>query len=152
MKNDRLFAGYTLGYNHSLFSQRVHDILSAITYVKHHDMHPPERIDLIGIGETAAPLVIAARAQAKDAVKLAVVDTAGFRFANVGDWQDPKFLPGGAKYFDLPGMLALAAPQEVAVSGESDGLELVTLAYKTAGKPDALKTYKKVGWEALQAK
>jgi cephalosporin-C deacetylase-like acetyl esterase len=157
VKNERLFAGYTLGYNHSLFAQRVHDILSAITFVKNHDMHPPESIALLGLGETAGPLVVAARAQAGDTVKLAVVDTAGFRFAKVGDWQDPKFLPGGAKYFDLPGMLALAAPQETWVAGEgAKDLELVATAYKTAGKPDALKIKEGAGaaaaWEAVRGK
>ena len=28
------YAGYTFGYNHSLFSQRVHDLLSVISFVK----------------------------------------------------------------------------------------------------------------------
>ena len=41
----------------------------------------------------------------------AAIDTGGFRFAKLRSIGDVNFLPGGAKYGDLPGMLALGAPQ-----------------------------------------
>jgi hypothetical protein len=40
----------------------------------------------------------------------AAIDTSGFRFAQLTDVYDAGFLPGAAKYGDLPGLLALAAP------------------------------------------
>ena len=54
------------------------------------------------------PIVAAARAVAGDAIDLAAVDTGGFRFAKLLDFRDPQFLPGGAKYLDLPGCLRSA--------------------------------------------
>ena len=35
---------------------------------------------------------------------------------------DPDFLPGGAKYDDLPGMLAVAAPAPLFLAGEGDAI------------------------------
>ena len=43
-------------------------------------------------------------------LEFTAIDTAGFRFADVTDIHSPDFLPGGAKYGDLPGMLSLSAP------------------------------------------
>ena len=73
-------------------------------------------------------------AQAGAAVVLAVIDTAGFRFAKLTEVDDPDFLPGGAKYFDLPGMLALSAPHALRVDGEGPELpDVVRAAYRAAG-------------------
>ncbi len=154
--NPRLFAGYTFGYNHSVFAQRVHDVLSAIAFVKHSEKKP-ERIDLVGFGDVAGPIVAAARAQAQDAIQLAVIDTAGFRFSGLTDFHDPRFLPGGAKYFDVPGMLALAAPQNVVLMGEKPAdIEIVRAAYQAAGKIDALQIQAEskgdAAWKVLRGK
>jgi len=35
--NPREFAGYTFGYNHSLFTQRVHDLLTVIRFTRDRD-------------------------------------------------------------------------------------------------------------------
>jgi hypothetical protein len=54
--------------------------------------------------------------------------------------RDPQFLPGGAKYNDLPGMLALSAPHPLWLSGETDSsAELVRDAYAAAGAPHQLR-------------
>ena len=86
----------------------VHDILTVVHYVKNQD-RKSETITLVGLGGTG-PLVAAARAQSRDAVDRAVIDTGGFRFGKLLNIHDVDFLPGGAKYGDLPGMLALGAP------------------------------------------
>jgi hypothetical protein len=86
--------------------------------------------------------VAAARAQAGDAIDRAVVDTSGFRFGQVNDVRSPDLLPGGAKYFDLPGMLALSAPQPLWLAGEGDRApEIVQAVYKAAGAEDQLEVY-----------
>ena len=54
----------------------------------------------------------------------------GFRFANVQDIHSPNFLPGGAQYFDLPGMLAVATPASTWLAGEKDVPAIVERAYK----------------------
>ena len=61
----------------------------------------------------------------------AVIDTGGFRFGKMREIHDVNFLPGGAKYFDLPGLLALGAPGELLLAGEGAELpELVRTAYR----------------------
>ena len=110
--NPREFAGYTFGYNHALFAQRTHDVLTLVKFLRGAEVgsHPrPTSVGVAGFGGTG-PIVAAARALAGDAIDRAAVDTGGFRFAKLLDYRDPRFLPGGAKYLDLPGMLALGAP------------------------------------------
>lgn len=120
VKNPREFAGYTHGYNHALFAQRTHDVLSVISFLRNAKVgsHPnPKTIAIAGWGQTG-PIVAAARALAGEAVDRAAVDTNGFRFGKVLDYRSPMFLPGGAKYLDLPGMIALNAPHALWIAGE----------------------------------
>ena len=141
--NGREFAGYTFGYNHTLLAQRAHDVLSVVGYIKHDDAHSAEEINLIALDGTG-PIAAVALAQCDGAVANAAIDTQGFRFASVGDYLDPSFLPGGAKYGDLPGILALAAPTKISLSGESaESAALAAGAYAAAGKKDSLKFVEK---------
>jgi hypothetical protein len=138
--NTREAAAYTLGYNPSLFAQRVHDVLTAAAFIKHHELNP-KSVDVVGLGK-AGPWVAAARAQAGDAIDRAAVDTGGFRFGAVNDIRSTDLLPGGAKYFDLPGMLALGAPGKVWLAGEADKApEVIQAAYAAAGAKDQLSVY-----------
>jgi len=131
VKNPREFGGYTFGYNHTLFAQRVHDVLTVIKYAKNKE-HPQGTLTVVGL-EGAGAWVAAALAQAREAVTSAVVDTGGFRFGKVLDLQDVNFLPGGAKYWDLPGMLALGAPVRLWLAGEGDqASEIVRAIYRQA--------------------
>jgi dienelactone hydrolase len=118
--NPREFAGYTHGYNHALFAQRTHDVLTLVTFLRNTKIgsHPsPKSVAVAGWGGTG-PIVTAARALAGPAIDRAAVDTSGFRFGKVLDYRDPMFLPGGAKYLDLPGMIALNAPHALWLAGE----------------------------------
>jgi dienelactone hydrolase len=133
------YAGYTYGYNHPMFSQRVHDILTVIGLAQ--SKLKPERLCLAGVGG-AGHWVAAALAQSAGAVDRAVVDTGAFRFAGVPAIDDADFLPGGAKYLDLPGMLALAAPIEMWLAGEGPkSPPVVAAAYRAAGKPGSLTVF-----------
>ncbi|MBI1841973.1 MAG: acetylxylan esterase [Verrucomicrobia bacterium] len=138
VRNNRESAAYTLGYNPSVFAQRVHDILRVVSFVRHHERQPKSvaLIGLAGAGHWAA----AARAVAGTAVSHAIIDTRGFRFIDVGDIRHPDLLPGGAKYGDLPGMLALSAPGKLWLAGENDsGKAFVTKIYKAASASERLK-------------
>lgn len=135
--NEREAAAYTFGYNPTRFARRVHDILSVLTAIRGLDS-PPDEIDLVGMQE-AGPWVAAACAQARGIITRAVVDTQGFRFAKVTDLHDPRFLPGGAKYDDLPGMLAVAAPGKLMILGEAGNLpSIVRAAYQASGHADSV--------------
>lgn len=140
VKNPREFAGYTFGYNHALFARRVHDLMTVVKFVKNHE-RSPKRISLVGLDETG-PIVVAARAQLLDVVHSAAINTNGFRFANVDNWQDPYFLPGGAKYDDIIGMLTVAAPLRTWIAGEPDDLPpMLPAAFRDAGHPNRIVQY-----------
>jgi hypothetical protein len=130
VENKRESAAYTFGYNHTLFAQRVHDILSAVKYVKQRDSKM-KSLGLVGL-KGAGHWVAAARAQAGGAIDLAAIDTAGFRFGKILDIRDVDFLPGGAKYGDLPGIISLHAPQKLWLAGEGGG-ETIKEFYEMAG-------------------
>jgi dienelactone hydrolase len=131
VKNPREAAAYTYGYNHSLFAQRAHDVLTLVRYYGELD-RSTKRLCVAG-ARGAGPWVAAARAVAGKAIHAAAVDTGGFRFLNVMDIYSPDFLPGGAKYGDLPGMLAVAAPGRLWVTGEqSNDLAFVGEQYRGA--------------------
>jgi dienelactone hydrolase len=150
VQNPREFAGYTLGYNSALFAQRVHDILSVVSFCRGYADEKP-KVDIVGLG-AAGPWAAAARAQAGAAISRAAVDTDGFRFAKLQSINDLNFLPGGAKYGDLPGMLALAAPGEMWLAGEgAKAPALVAAAYTAEGASGKLQTFGGAGEEKLAA-
>ena len=138
--NPREFAGYTSGYNPTLFAHRVGDLLTLISFCRTHgDIRP--RVELLAFGNAGA-WAAAARAQAQGAVARAAIDTGGFRFAKLRSIGDLNFLPGGAKYGDLPGMLALGAPGPLWLAGEgADAPQLVRAAFEAAGARDQLKSF-----------
>jgi len=141
--NPREFAGYTYGYNHALFAQRTHDVLTLVNYVKTAKVgsHPaPTALAVVGFGNMGA-IAAAARAVSGDAITHAVVDTNGFRFSKVLDYRDPQFLPGGSKYLDVPGLLALGAPHQLWLTGEATVPTLVSDAYKAAKQEPHLTVY-----------
>jgi dienelactone hydrolase len=103
VKNPREAAPYTFGYNHAVFAQRVHDVLTMVKFTRTHE-RPSKRIQIACLDE-AAPIAAAAAAMCGDAIDTVAIDTHGFRFGKVLDIHSPEFLPGGAKYADLPGVL-----------------------------------------------
>lgn len=138
--NPREFAGYTLGYNASLYAQRVHDILTLVSFCQNYTGQKPQ-VDLIGSGAAAA-WAATARSQAPGAIARAALDTEGFRFAKLRSTEDINFLPGGAKYGDLPGILALGAPGALWLAGEGDMPPgAVSAVYTAAGARGNLESY-----------
>ncbi len=138
------YAGYTYGYNHPLFCKRVHDVLTAVACAR----GPLEAKEVeILAGPVASLWVAAARAQAGGAVDAAYVDPCKaapdeglFRFADLMAIDHPDFLPGGAKYLDVPGILALSAPHELHVVGlDKEKIEVVKDAYWAAGAEERLR-------------
>ncbi|MDZ4852522.1 MAG: acetylxylan esterase [Pirellulaceae bacterium] len=136
--NPREFAGYTFGYNDCLFTQRVHDVMTLVTFLRSTKVgnHPhPSSVSVVGVNQTGA-LLAAARSIIGNAIDRAAIDTQGFRFGSVLDYRDPQFLPGGAKYLDAPGLLALSAPNALWLAGESSKSSVVKNAYRLAGRED----------------
>ncbi|MCR9197328.1 MAG: acetylxylan esterase [Planctomycetaceae bacterium] len=124
--NPREFAGYTLGYNHPLFAQRVHDILSVVSYVRHHGTQP-QAVHLMGLGQ-AGPLTAAAAALSREVLSSVAIGTRGYRFGTITDIRDVNLLPGAVRYGDLPAVLALIAPTRLWLSGEGPSAPATTAA------------------------
>jgi dienelactone hydrolase len=131
---------FTFGYNPPTFSQRVRDLLTLVAFERG-GRAPADRVYMIGLAG-AGHWVAAARAIAGSAIDRAAIDTAGFRFAKVAAFDNPDFLPGGAKYHDLPGVIALSAPNPLWLAGEGDVLPpIISAAYRAAGHPDNITLY-----------
>ena len=110
-------------------------MLSAISFIKHNDQEP-QSVEIVALDGTA-PVAAVALSQCSKVVKLAVLDTQSFRFGTLTDYLDASFLPGGAKYGDLPGFLSLAAPARLWLAGETaESAGLVKLAYSASGASD----------------
>jgi len=132
VENPREFAGYTAGYNSTLFAERVHDLLTVLSFCRNYASAHPQ-VDLIGFGPAGA-WAAAARAQAGTEVTRAAIDTAGFRFSSLRAIDDVSFLPGVVKYGDVPALLALGAPGELWLAGEEAKTpEVLTATYAAAG-------------------
>ncbi|MHC4628768.1 MAG: acetylxylan esterase, partial [Planctomycetota bacterium] len=133
--NPRAFTGYTFGYNHPLFAQRVHDVLTLVSFACGEQF---KHIHLVGVNGAGA-IVAAALSQAGADVDSAAVDTGGFRFANLESYRDVNFLPGAVKYGDLPALLALSTPHRLLVCGETEeSLGIVKSAYAASGRAQHL--------------
>jgi dienelactone hydrolase len=132
------FAGFTYGYNHPVFANRVHDILTAVAFAR--DMVGAKTIHIIG-WEGAGPWVAAARALCPGAVTRTAIDMNQFRFENIKEVTDENLLPGAVKFGGVPAFLALCAPGEVFAhnhQGTHSG-QLSKAAYDAAGAGDKLK-------------
>ena len=132
------FAGYTYGYNRSVFANRVHDLLTAIRFAHSHPKC--KTLHVIGWGQ-AGVWACAARALSGDVVSRAVVDMNQFRFESVKSAGDEEMLPGAVKYGGSSMFLALSAPHEVFAhnhAGTSSG-QLSKSAYDASGAKDKLK-------------
>ena len=143
--NPREFAGYTFGYNHALFAQRTHDVLSIVSFLRHAKEGPCPNPDLKNIAVAgwrgAGPIVAAAGGLADDAIDRIAIDTQGGRFGRLLDYRDPMFLPGGAKYLDLPGLVALIAPRPLWLAGEGQEPAMITAAYRAASQVGGVVTF-----------
>jgi hypothetical protein len=148
VKNPREAAPYTFGYNHALFVHRVHDVLSVVKLVKSKE-RSAQRLTVVGL-DGAGPWVAAARAQCGEAIDQAVIDTGGFRFGKVLDLHDPNFVPGGAKYGDVPALLALGAPGPTWVAGEGETTAELALAQSQYQALNAEKNFTRFTGEAKE--
>jgi len=132
VENPREFLGYTTGYNHPLFAQRVHDIMSGLAVLRDR-ANGSGRVDLVALGG-AGRWAAAAGAVAGNVLHALAVGTDGFRFASITEIRDPDLWPGALKYGDLPALLALNAPRALWIAGEAGELpEIVSAASRASG-------------------
>ena len=107
VSNPREAPSYTFGYNPAVFAQRVHDILTFTRYVRSQHEPPTKKLSLVALDGTT-PLALAALALPKTPIDASVVPPTDFRFGQLLDYRSPDFLPGAAKYGDVPMLIRLA--------------------------------------------
>jgi dienelactone hydrolase len=128
----KIYAGFTYGYNRSLFAHRVHDILTAICFAQ--SMLGAKTIHLVGWGSFGPHAVVARAAVGKVITKMAA-DLNQFRFESITKTDDPMLLPGAVKYGGVPAFLAAAAPLPALVHNLKGigSLDLPKQAYAISG-------------------
>ncbi|QDS86903.1 Acetyl xylan esterase (AXE1) [Rosistilla ulvae] len=138
VRQDRLAACFTYGYNRALLLRRAKSLLTLAQFMRNHD-RTPKQIQMDGLGE-AGPIVAVAGAVAGPLVDGCRINRGDFRFQDVANIADANFVPGGARYLDLPGILALHAPRPLEVHGGAKGTFDATEAqYKKMGALGSLK-------------
>lgn len=116
-------ACYTYGYNHSLFIQRVHDIMSGLSFVLN-DEHRASKVHAVATGRVAGTALVAAATEMKGPrLGKLLADTKRFRFDQVIEFQDVMFVPGAVKFLDVDALFALAGERVQAIRSISDGVE-----------------------------
>ena len=149
LEGEEAFAGWTYCYNLPLFARRVHDVLAVVQWAAR-DGGPQREIDLVGLSG-AGHWAAAAAVPAPDSLRRVAIDTAGFRFGRLSDVYHVDFLPGAAKFHDLPGLLALAAPTRLWLAGEGeDAPAIVRAGYETSQHLERLEVFS--GESGLTAK
>jgi len=116
VENPREAAAYTFGYNHSLFSHRVHDLMNLVVLVANHE-RKPKSISLIGLGDTGS-IVAGAMTMVGDRVKDIYISRDSLSALDVNDIHAPFFMPGSMKYGGVVGMLR-DSKRNVVVFGSS---------------------------------
>ena len=108
---------YTYGYNLTVFAKRVQNLLAVLTF-QAKLQSSKQKLTLYGL-KGGAPYAAVARVLSGNAVDKMVVNTEGFRFANINALDDVNMLPGIVKYGDLPAILMLSAPETTEIHGET---------------------------------
>ncbi|MGI9472310.1 MAG: acetylxylan esterase [Rubripirellula sp.] len=121
----RSYSAFTFGYNRTLAAERCGDLLTILAYAKAENLGSVRMIADSGSAPWAAP----AAAIAGKAIDRFLIDTAGFRFANLNSYSDANFVPGAVKYGDLPTLLALRAPHRMMLVGEDETPSVVQQSY-----------------------
>jgi len=143
VENPRLAAAYTYGYNLPLFAQRAQQLGLTLQHLA--TEYPDAKISLSAAG-SQTPLAAAGMFVAKALPPLGTTSTASmslrldasdFAFADVESIRSPNFLPGAARFQDLPGLVA-SSGVPVQLIGAPDQLarfyQLRPLAEQLGGK------------------
>lgn len=119
--NGRAAAGYTFGYNRTVFAWRVSQVLYAIDYLR--EQFPDAPINILAEKDFAgvACVAFAACSDRKKNVTALRCNLDGFRFADVQSLEEPNFFPGAVKYGDIPGLLSLRHDASIVLDGERIG-------------------------------
>lgn len=128
---------FVAGYNRTTLANRVHDILTAIAYLKG---RPQSRqVNLVGLQQAGAWCLLA-RALAGDALAKTAAEAQELDFRSVASPGDPNYLPAALRYGGLWSLAALAAPADLLLLNTSQAPAPLRAAYSAAGVPQRLRS------------
>lgn len=117
--NPRLAAPYTYCYNLPLAARRARQLAATLAWLQ--TRHPGAQVEVLGRGEAAGLAAagvfcaVCAEPGRSAGLRLAI-DPAGFRFASAESIRAAHFLPGSARFLDLPGLVG-CLPVATTLSG-----------------------------------
>ncbi|WP_144986838.1 alpha/beta hydrolase family protein [Gimesia aquarii] len=150
VKNPREFAGFTLGYNHPIFSKQVHDILNVLSFAKHHESNP-QSISLVGFGFSGVRAA-AACAHSPNLINHLAVGPGDFRFAEITNIRDLRLWPGAVKYGDVNGLLSLCQPAALWIASNFTSVpKLVQATYRSADQLNKVEIFNKTANKEIAA-
>ncbi|MCG8652415.1 MAG: acetylxylan esterase [Pirellulales bacterium] len=148
INDKRSYSAFTFGYNRTLAAQRCGDTLLVIAYAQQWNR---PKVHLLATGQ-AGSWAMAAAAFAGKHVSQAIVQTNGTRFADIDTYKNVDFVPGAAKYGDVPALMALRAPHALTILGETEPAALARAAYAATGAgPDAIRSFSHLSPMILQS-
>lgn len=142
VREDRLAAAFTYGYNPARVVRQARQLVAAAEGAEQlarrmgdarEDQQIPVR--LLGYG-SLAPAAALARGMAPERFEGCILHTDGFRFADVPAIDHSQFLPGGGRFLDLPGLLALQSDGWLTVIGETPESLAVTMQLSEARRAE----------------
>jgi len=111
---DKHFVGYSWGYNRPLVAERARDIQTALVWAK----QKSGDVSIAAIGSGAVPVALALAATPGACTK-AELDFQGFRFEDLNNLADERFLPGALRWGGIPLLLARGLPKGSSALGVS---------------------------------
>ncbi len=106
------FGGYVWGYNRPLVAERARDIQTAMAWMYSKESRP--RVHAKGKAAVPAALALAA---SPGKCQFASLDLAGFRFEDLKDLKDERFLPGALRWGGMGALLARGLPRNRQITG-----------------------------------
>lgn len=132
------YTGFVYGYNRTPLAERVRDIQLITRALKSMSF---EKVSLLGSGKAGLWAALALASDPSLPVDQVIADLQGFRFENVKSSDDENMLPGALKYGDIEGILSLASPVQLNLSGINTSEDASTNPLRKAysSVPDRLK-------------
>ncbi|MEM7697953.1 MAG: acetylxylan esterase [Verrucomicrobiota bacterium] len=126
---------YFYGYNDSVLTRRVRDLVAAVRMVQNHPDWDVSEIEICGQGFGGA-VALAAGWILSGEIKRVTVDSAGLNFDSVeSDWAT-EMVPGAVRYGGMRGLAFLNAPCSVKWIGDESWLDQLATSYQQLGAAD----------------
>lgn len=126
------YAGYTWGYNPTLFAHRVQGVVAALAAAR--EVEGVRSVGLLARGDAGGWSLLALGLPGTRAPDRAVIEALR-DLDQVTGIEDPYLLPGALRYGGLDGFLPLCAPLDLRVIRPEELPEAVHASYGAAGVP-----------------